>query len=260
MIFSYPTSNLVEKYLQTFYNNPSISLSSCINQMGYTVGGCSAMSLINAMPLLPGANIPNTRITGIDIPIFFDVSNVANIPKDVPIIIKEPNATKVHKGTIMILEQDPLRNYNQFQQLGASVLQSNAIVGTPNAFHYTPVSFYLILVANLIAKGWSVYLTDTYKIWAQDMNGNIVRWNINQIAQFNNLLCQEIATIKPTKFLLLGKKAQNAYNKLQCPLQFNIPTVAVPHPSGLANRAWKKIPNLNSLKDEEKIKYILSKI
>ena len=204
--------------------------------MGYTVGGS------NAMPLLSGANIPNEPITGIDI----------------PILIGNPNATS-HKGTIMILEQDPLRRLSQFQKMYTNAqLQNNAIVGTPNAFHFNPVKFYLLLVANLIADGWSVYLTDTYKVWAPNLAKNKNRLTNNEI----NLLCQEIATIKPTIVLLFGTEAKNAYNMLQCPLQLNIKTVAVPHPSGLANRAWKdpKYLGTNPLTDNNKIKFILSQV
>lgn len=212
MTINYPTLKIVENYLNNYFNRP-ISLSSCISTMGYNVGGGS-------MSLLGGANIPNEPITGIDI----------------PILINDSNATKANYGTIMILEQDPLRRLSEFQKIyNTSQLQNNAIVGTPNAFHTNPVGFYKELVDNMITDGWSVYLTDTYKIWAPGLKGGKNRWTDNE----KDLLCEEMSCIKPTIVLLCGKEAKKAYDKIQCTSKVKI--VGVPHPSGMANRAWVKI-------------------
>ena len=209
---NYPTLKIVESYLSDYYNR-SISLGSCISTMGCNIGGGN-------MSLLDGANVPNEPITGIDI----------------PILINDSNAAKANHGTIMILEQDPLRRLSEFQTIyNTSQLQNNAIVGTPNAFHTNPVGFYKELVDNMTTDGWSVYLTDTYKIWSPGLKGGKNRWTDNE----KNLLCKEISCIKPTIVLLCGKEAKKAYDKIQFTSKVKI--VGVPHPSGMANRAWVKI-------------------
>ena len=227
---NYPTLKIVESYLSDYYNR-SISLGSCISTMGCNIGGGN-------MSLLDGANVPNEPITGIDIPILINDSNVA----------------KANHGTIMILEQDPLRRLSEFQTIyNTSQLQNNAIVGTPNAFHTNPVGFYKELVDNMTTDGWSVYLTDTYKIWSPGLKGGKNRWTDNE----KNLLCKEISCIKPTIVLLCGKEAKKAYDKIQFTSKVKI--VGVPHPSGMANRAWVKILGTKPT-DANKRDYILNKI
>ena len=230
MTINYPTLKIVENYLTDYYSR-RMSLSSCISTMGNNIGGGN-------MSLLGGANVPNEPITGIDI----------------PILINDSNAAKANRGTIMILEQDPLRRLSQFQTIyNTSQLQNNAIVGTPNAFHIKPVGIYKELVYNMTVDGWSVYLTDTYKIWAPSLKGGKKRWTDKE----KDLLCKEISCIKPTIVLLCGKVAKNAYYKIQC--SSHIEVVEVPHPSGLANKAWKKYLD-TQLTDENKIDFILNEI
>ena len=230
MTINYPTLKIVENYLTNYYNCPMF-LSSCISTMGYNIGGGN-------MSLLGGANVPNEPITGIDI----------------PILINDSKSAKENRGTIMILEQDPLRRLSDFQTIyNTSQLHNNAIVGTPNAFHTNPVEFYKELVHHMIKDGWSVYLTDTYKIWAPGLKGGKNRWTDNE----KDLLCEEISCIKPTIVLLCGKEAKKAYDKIQC--TSNITIVDVPHPSGRANRAWKKILGTKTT-DANKRDFILNKI
>ena len=233
MKIEYPTSHLIQVYLQRFFNNSFISLTSCISVLGNSIGGGN-------MALLPGANVPGQPITGIDIPIYFQSSN------------------KQSKETIMIIEQDPLRNLNEFLPIfGQQSLLHNAIIGTPNAFHSRPVKFYLNLVKELTKKGYNVYLTDKYKVYAPGLKGNKGRWTTNE----KNLLIDEINSINPTFFLLFGKEAQNAYNDIQRTLinlnQCKNNVVNVPHPSGLANKWWKQL-GLTKVTDDIKIDYILS--
>lgn len=225
MNIDYPTLNLVEKYL-TGYFGSSISLGACVASIGGIVGQ-------GAMCLLPAASIPGQIITGIDIPIF----------------IRSFKSDK----TIMIIEQDPLRNPKVFLPIyGALVLSQNAIVGTPNALHSSkPVNFYLKLVEGLTKKGWNVYLTDTFKIYAPGLRNKKGRWGKLE----KDLLEDEIKRICPRKVLLFGSKAQNAYADVG---KKGIKEVKMPHRSAHASVWYNYISNPAT--DAKKLDFILQSI
>ena len=127
-------------------------------------------------------------------------------------------------------------------------LLTNAIVGTPNALHCNPVSFYLKLVEELINKGWNVYLTDVYKIYAPGLKGKKGRLTANEIT----LLSDELIAIHPAKVLLFGKEAQRAFSKVS---HSSLKPFELPHRSA---RAVHWYPSITKATDEAKLKYILS--
>ena len=185
------------------------------------------------MDFLPKANVPGEIITGIDIPILIN------------------DLSRKTTNTIMIVEQDPLRNYHFYaKRYNTTILSHNAIVGTPNALHCNPVSFYLKLVEELINKGWNVYLTDVHKIYAPGLKGKKGRLTANEIT----LLADELNVIRPTKVLLFGNEAKRAFSKIP---YSSINTIPFLHPSARAVHWSSFIINTT---DAAKLKYILSKV
>lgn len=226
---NYPTISLVEDYLTNYFKTGRKHLSRCSIFTGNNIGKGN-------MALLPKANVPGEIITGIDIPVLIN------------------NSLRESANTLMIVEQDPLRNYKHFlTQYCKTTLLNNAIVGTPNALHnIKPVTFYLSLVTELIKKGWNVYLTDVYKIYAPGLKGKKDRLTTDEI----NLLTDELNVIRPTKILLFGKEAQRAFSLVSCSYNLgSMKTVPVPHRSARAI-CWSFL-NIKAT-DIAKLNYILS--
>ncbi len=226
---NYPTLPLVEGYLTHYFKTGSKDLSTCTITTGNYIGKGN-------MALLPKACVPGAYITGIDI----------------PVLINDP--LRGAGKTIMIVEQDPLRKIKYFSKLyDKTTLQNNAIVGTPNALHdLKPVTFYLSLVTELIKRGWNVYLTDVYKIYAPGLKGKKGRLTTDEI----NLLTDELNVIRPTKIILFGKEAQRAFSLV--PISYNLgsmKTVPVPHRSARAV-CWSYLKTKAT--DIAKLNYILS--
>ena len=225
LTIEYPTLDLLEEYLGNYFNS-SISLGTCVASTGRKVGH-------GEMCLLPAASIPGEDITGIDIPVL--------IP-----------ACKSDR-TIMIIEQDPLRNPKEFsRKYSTSELRKNAIVGTPNALHSgKPVCFYLELVGELTKLGWNVYLTDAFKIYAPGLRNKKGRCGLFE----KKLLEAEIKRVRPQLVLLFGSKAQEAYASVS---KAGIIEVKLPHRSARAS-VWYKY-NIKPATDANKLRFVLNSI
>ena len=226
LTINYPTVTLSEKYLTSYFKTGFIPLSYCTSITGTSIGKGS-------MALLPKACVRGEKITGIDIPVLIN------------------DSSRKAANTIMIVEQDPLRNYQFYaKRYKKTILSHNAIVGIPNALHCNPVSFYLKLVEELINKGWNVYLTDVYKIYAPGLKGKKGRLTADELT----LLEDELDAIRPTKVILFGKEAQRSFSKVT---HSSIKPIELPHRSA---RAVHWYPFITKATDNAKLDYILSKV
>lgn len=219
----------MEKYLSHYFGI-SICLTSCIRTMGNLVGnGHDA--------LLHGANVSGADITGIDVPVLIQTPFVSN-------------------GTIMIIEQDPLRNIKKYLSCyNKATLAQNAIVGTPNALHYHPVFFYLSLVEELLKLGWNVYMTDAYKVYAPSLSKSLDRWGMGE----KWLLGEEICQIRPQTVLLFGKEAKESYKDVMQGLTgLSAKKVEMPHRSAWAS-VWRGV-GVFPATDCNKLTFVLNAI
>lgn len=217
---SYPTQKYVEQFLNNefptfapFNLNPSISL------LGNLVGNHTNPGVFG---ILRGAVKPGAQITGLDIPVLISDNF-------------EP------KGTVMIIEQDPLRIPNSIILAPlSSYFGSHCIVGTPNALHYNVSCYphtmiYRNIITHILNKHYYVYITDANKLyWPYIGSTPMSRWlkNINQQA----LLQQEINTIKPCTVWLVGNVANTAFTSMK---SSSHKVVSTPHIKARAN-AWAK--------------------
>lgn len=239
-MISYPTQTDVEQFLNRTFPSPApFNLSTSISTIGTIVGAHKAPGVSGT---LQGAIVPGAAITGLDIPVLIS-DNFES------------------KGTVMIIEQDPLRNPNDpLLAPLKSYFPTHAIVGTPNALHYnvsvTPhTNIYRCIVDYILNKHYNVYITDANKLyWPYTAGSNALkRWESNLAQQ--GLLRTEINIINPVAFLLVGKVAQTAYNSLY----LNHPNVIpIPHIKARSS-AWAKIGVIPA-SDANKLHHIKAKL
>ena len=248
---TYPTQTIVEKCLQSIF--PGLN-HGCLNQSISILGNVSEYHyLLCKYGCLP-VNVNN--VTGVDIPILVTDNN-------------EPP----HKGTVVLLAQDPLRNVKKDDMLKSCTLSNgcligqNPIVGTPFAFHYQPQFYsqteaYRVVIRGnntimgLLSKGYQVYVTDVWKTWDQNKLYRRGRWGINN--PHTICLIEELNVIKPNYIILMGKQAQNKYRSIANNLNFSPTLVIGPHLSNAANGAWNKLIGSTALHD--KVNYYLNQI
>ena len=179
---------------------------------------------------------------------------------DIPILVRNNQAEKT-EGTVMIIEQDPLRNPKDPNLRPFSPFK-NPIIGTPNALHFNPIAYpnskiYRDIVDYILSKKHDVYLTDANKIYTPyGKNDNpIKRYSHDDQAQ--RLLDKEISIINPKVILLVGNTAQYAFNNLP---SNSISSIAIPHFAARAS-SWTKQPySVNPATDQNKYKYVISQL
>lgn len=241
---TYPTQTIVEKCLQSIF--PGLNLG-CLNLSISVLGNVSEYhNLPSRYGHLP-VNVGN-NVTGVDIP-----------------IMVTDNVKPPHKGTVVLLAQDPLRNPNGLMLRGCNF--QRPIVGTPFAFHYqlqyySQTDVYRVVIRGnntiigLLSKGYQVYVTDVWKTWDQNKLYRRGRWGINN--PHTICLIEELNSIKPNYIILMGKQAQNKYRSIANNLNFSPTLVIGPHLSNAANGAWNKLIGSTALHD--KVNYYLNQI
>ena len=128
-------------------------------------------------------------------------SNRSDFGHDLPYWIEVDKS--VEKGRIMLVSQDPRRKN---QNPGVITLS------TPFGMHsldYRGNRLMTQLVEQLLNRGYSVYLTDYYKLYFKTSHRPIVMGNEM------NIIREEIAFFNPTKIVTLGKVAGDALQPLQ---------------------------------------------
>lgn len=235
---TYPTQTIVEKCLQSIF--PGLNLG-CLNLSISVLGNVSEYhNLPRNYGHLP-VNVGN-NVTGVDIPILVTDNN-------------EPP----HKGTVVLLAQDPIRNPNDPMLHGCNF--QRPIVGTPFAFHYqlqyySQTDAYRLVINGLMNKGYQVYVTDVWKTWDQHKLYRRGRWGINN--PHTICLIEELNDIKPNYIILMGKQAQNKYRSIANNLNCSPNQVIGPHLSYAANGAWKTLIGSTAL--HNKVNYYLNQI
>lgn len=230
---TYPTQKIVENCLQSIF--PGLN-PGCLNQSISVLGNVSEYHHQSCQYGYLPVNVGN-NVTGVDIP-----------------IMVTDNEVPPHKGTVVLLAQDPLRNVKTDNMLMGCTLPigcpigQNPIVGTPFAFHYR-LQFYqqteayrLVIrgdntIKGLLRKGYQVYVTDIWKTWDQNKQFRLSRWGKNN--PYTICLIEELNYIKPNYIILMGKVAQNKYNSIFKKLSCSPNKVSGFHLSNAANGAWK---------------------
>ena len=235
---TYPTQTIVETCLQRVFGglNPG-----CLNQSISILGNVSEY---HNQPCQYGylpVNVGN-NVTGVDIP-----------------IMVTDNVKPPHKGTVVLLAQDPLRNPYDPMLNGCNF--QRPIVGTPFAFHYQPQYYsqtdaYRLVINGLMNKGYQVYVTDVWKTWDQNKLYRRGRWGINNPHRI--CLIEELNDIKPNYIILMGKEAQNKYRSIANNLNCSPNQVIGPHLSNAANGAWNMLIGSTAL--HAKVNYYLNQI
>lgn len=119
---------------------------------------------------------------------------------DFPIWLRKEGEKQ--KKRIMILGQDPIRNKKYFIKRN---VKKDVVIGTPYSFHYKKErngkKNYWEIVKLLLDEGYSIYLTDIYKIWAKDSTMDKL------YEKFKVILDREIEQVKPKYIITFGKTA-----------------------------------------------------
>ena len=158
---------------------------------------------------------------------------------------------------VMIVGLDPLRSCRDFPFHSPN----NCIIGTPYAFHSR---FYREgeskLYANIVNKiqnmNHSIYLTDIYKVWSQNLNaGKKISMKKEDKEAFAILLQKEIDIIKPRLCITFGGEVSKFLKKYMSVLS----VCEFPHPAGSANGAWSEKLN-GKCSNSNKLNYITQKI
>jgi hypothetical protein len=141
-----------------------------------------------------------------------------------------------NKPTIAIIGQDS-KNDGDNDRL---------VIGTPYGLHHRGsreelrrTKLYFKMVLCLLKLGFRVYLTDLFKIWICNPERRYVGLKLPNVDQqrFIQLIKPELAVIKPVAVVTWGKASGNAVEHLK----LDIKHVNIPHPSGAANGAFKKL-------------------
>lgn len=240
---TYPTQTIVEKCLQSIF--PGLN-PGCLNHSISVLGNVSEFH--------------NQRRKYGCLPV--NVNNVTGV--DIPILVTDNNEPP-HKGTVVILAQDPIRNPNDPMLHGCNF--QRPIVGTPFAFHYqlqyySQTEAYRVVIRGnntiigLLSKGYQVYVTDVWKTWDQNKLYRRGRWGITN--PHTICLIDEINYIKPNYIILMGNMAQNKYDSIVNYLTCSPTQIREYHLSRTANGAWKK--KIGSTIPQDKANYILNQI
>ena len=177
---------------------------------------------------------------------------------DLPILLRESGTSA---KTVFIIAEDPLRDPKHSH--------NEIILGTPFATHMITktnknLAVYSDTIQNLLNDNFTVYLTDVLKLWVKKPGSKKLVFGSDLLQNMYASLQLEIDFFKPQLILTYGKPAAFLIENLA--LRESIKIISVPHPSGSANGAWKKIlsayHNDNSVRCNpgNKIEYIKAQI
>ncbi len=159
-----------------------------------------------------------------------------------------------NKPTVVILGQDSKSDQDC----------ENIRIGTPYGLHHkgsreilTRTKHYFNMIDTLLRLGYRVYLTDVYKAWVCDPNRPYERVILprSDRERFINFLKSELYMMNPVLLVTWGEDAANSISQLD----LNILHLKLPHPSGAANGAWRKLLN-QSPTNANKLEYWKSAI
>ena len=160
---------------------------------------------------------------------------------------------------VMIVGLDPLRNCKDFPFHSPG----DCIIGTPYAYHsryYRQKKSVMSarIINEILNMKHSIYLTDVYKVWAQNLhNGKKISIIKEDKKAFETLLQREIDIIKPSLCITFGSEAHKFLNRPIFSSSMHI--LSFPHPAGTANGAWgKKLEG--KCTDDNKVNYIHKKL
>ena len=164
--------------------------------------------------------------------------------------VNNPNASLGKKKKIMIIGQDPMR-INQ--------LKDKLVVMSPWGLHspfaFTKQSrFHNWIICPLLAKGYAIYVTDYYKLFATDLplsNKNRIADSRNFVSglantygvNFDTILEEEMRAFNPSHVVILGMASFQKNVKTICQ-RLNITFSQVPHPNarGINHTAYLNLP------------------
>ena len=215
-IMEFPTWDLFNDYIVEASNNyfPSTNFGNkpmrCPNKTIISITGTSKLKSI----------IGGNKFIGIDVPVLLKSEGNDN------------------KGTICIVGESPLRNIKDFKN------SDNILLGTPYAVHQefgspSQCDVYKKIINNLLAAGYSVYLTDIVKIWwkGKDM--------IKDKDVDENFLEKELEKIGKNVFIVTwGKRASDKFSKM------NIDYLPLLHPGKRNWDNWKLKIFMKAVYDE----------
>lgn len=157
-----------------------------------------------------------------------------SIAVDLPSILELDDGVQ-KKPTIVILGQDSKGNQDHKQ----------ISLGTPYGLHHrgsreklTNTRLYFKMVQVLMDLGYRVYLTDIFKVWVCHPENRYKGITLPKADKdrFLNILEEELAAVDPVAVVTWGKQSAKSIKSLKVGLH-----LAFPHPSGAANKAWKKL-------------------
>ena len=97
-----------------------------------------------------------------------------------------------------------------------------------------------LLANKFVENGYGVYFTDGYKFAIQSTSGEAITPDTAQVTAYREMLNAEIALVKPTQIVALGKLAENVLKSLS---DAHIPVMSLPHFSGQAQGKIKEFFN-----------------
>jgi len=140
---------------------------------------------------------------------------------DLPIMLS-PEPPGAVGETFVILGQDPLRTGKDFLRARPE-WKGEIIVGAPYAFHSSfcrrrRTRLYWEIAEAIVRRGHRVYLTDVFKVWAEDTanprpDGKLEPVNFGRgldYERFLRVLEKEREVIKPSRIIALGGEARRA--------------------------------------------------
>lgn len=97
-----------------------------------------------------------------------------------------------------------------------------------------------LLANKFVENGYGVYFTDGYKFAIQSTSGEAITPDTAQVTAYHEMLNAEIALVKPSQIVALGKLAENVMKSLY---DAHIPVISLPHFSGQAQGKIKEFFN-----------------
>ena len=196
---------------------------------------------------------------------------------DLPVWRNDPDQAKIK---IMVITQDPRRSAVEMTANGMHTTSDWISISTPFGLHSLTyrshknkgLVHYLFNDLQVELKNYkcnpedlSIYYTDIYKFRgvAPAKNSNEpkdVKDNLNIKIYIDVLKC-EIEAFKPNVILMMGKEAQNAWDKISNDLNTDIQTLPTPHPNARSITWQKKYHNeMKDYSPKEKRRMLLNDI
>lgn len=150
---------------------------------------------------------------------------------DVPVLLS-PECD--NKKTVFIVGEDPLRDFKN--------LSNDVRLATPFGVHMQEfrnkvLPVYWSVMEHLLARGFTVYVTDFYKLWIKHKDRPKLRYKGDILENFHAVFLKEIKAFRPKLIVTFGRPA---YLQVKTVVE-DIPILSFRHPSRTANGHWKKI-------------------